>query len=150
MKKQGVLLINLGSPDSPKTSDVRRYLREFLMDERVLDAPYPIRFGIVHGCILPFRPKQSAEAYHKVWLPEGSPLIVTSKQVRQQLQERVSVPVELAMRYQNPSIESALESLIKQGVQELLLITLFPHYAMSSHETAVVRVKELLFRMAPQ
>jgi protoporphyrin/coproporphyrin ferrochelatase len=149
MSKKGILLINLGSPDSPKTSDVRRYLREFLMDGRVMDAPYPIRFGVVHGMILPFRPKQSAEAYHKVWLPEGSPLIVTSKLVRRQLQERVSVPVELAMRYQNPSIKSALKSLIDQGVQELLLISLFPHYAMSSYETAVVRVKELLQSMAP-
>jgi ferrochelatase len=149
MSKKGILLINLGSPDSPKTSDVRRYLREFLMDGRVMDAPYPIRFGVVHGMILPFRPKQSAEAYHKVWLPEGSPLIVTSKLVQRQLQERVSVPVELAMRYQNPSIESALRSLIAQGAQELLLISLFPHYAMSSYETAVVRVKELLQTMAP-
>jgi ferrochelatase len=150
MSKKGVLLINLGSPDSPKTSDVRRYLREFLMDARVLDTPYPIRFGVVHGCILPFRPKLSAEAYHKVWLPEGSPLIVTSQRVQQQLQDRVAVPVELAMRYQQPSIEKALQSLLDRGVQELLLICLFPHYAMSSYETAVERVKELLLRMAPQ
>jgi ferrochelatase len=150
MSKKGVLLVNLGSPDSPKTGDVRRYLREFLMDSRVLDAPYPIRFGVVHGMILPFRPKQSAEAYHKVWLPEGSPLIVTSKHVRQKLQARVSVPVELAMRYQNPSIQSALQKLIEGGVEELLLITLFPHYAMSSFETAVERVKELLARLAPK
>ena len=149
MKQQGVLLINLGSPDSPKASAVRRYLREFLMDGRVLDAPYLVRLAVVHGCILPFRPQQSAEAYHKVWLPEGSPLIATSKEVQRQLQERVSVPVELAMRYQNPSIESALQNLIDQGVEELLLISLFPHYARSSYETAVVRVKELLLSMAP-
>lgn len=143
MKKPGVLLINLGSPDSPKVSDVRRYLREFLMDGRVLDAPYPIRFGVVHGLILPFRPKQSAEAYHKVWLPEGSPLIVTSREVQQKLQQRVPVPVELAMRYQNPSVETALRRLLDQGVEELLLVSLFPHYAMSSFETAVVRVQEV-------
>jgi ferrochelatase len=149
MKKQGVLLVNLGSPDSPQPRDVRRYLREFLMDGRVMDAPYPIRFGVVHGCILPFRPKQSAEAYRKVWLPEGSPLIVTSRRVAQKLQERVSLPVELAMRYQQPSIESALRNLINQGVESLLLISMFPHYAMSSYETAVERVKQLLHRMAP-
>jgi ferrochelatase len=149
MNKKGVLLVNLGSPDSPKTGDVRRYLREFLMDGRVLDAPYPVRFGVVHGCILPFRPKHSAEAYHKVWLPEGSPLIVTSKRVQRKLQQRVSVPVELAMRYQNPSIQDALQRLIDLGIEELLLISLFPHYAMSSYETAVERVKELLARMAP-
>ncbi len=149
MSKKGVLLINLGSPDSPKTSDVRRYLREFLMDGRVLDAPYPVRFGVVYACILPFRPAKSAEAYHKVWLPEGSPLIVTSQRVREKLQARAPLPVELAMRYQNPSIEYALENLLAQGVDEVLLITMFPHYAMSSYETAVVRVREELARRAP-
>src|SRR2546421_12374399 len=110
MTKKGVLLVNLGSPDSPSVSDVRKYLREFLMDGRVLDAPYPIRFFVVYGCILPFRPKQSAEAYHKIWLPEGSPLVVTSKKVRAELQRRIELPIELAMRYQNPSIESAILS----------------------------------------
>jgi ferrochelatase len=149
MSKKGVLLINLGSPDSPKTSDVRRYLREFLMDGRVLDAPYPIRFGVVHGCILPFRPKKSGEAYEKVWLPEGSPLIVTSKKVREKLQASSPVPVELAMRYQNPSVGFALDKLLAQKVDEVLLITMFPHYAMSSYETAVVRVREELARKAP-
>src|SRR5438552_16214257 len=101
MKKQGVLLVNLGSPDSPSVSDVRKYLREFLMDERVLDTPWPIRFLVVHGCILPFRPKQSAEAYHKVWRREGSPLVVISKKVQALLQKRLPLPIELAMRYQN-------------------------------------------------
>ncbi|HZV36700.1 MAG TPA: ferrochelatase [Verrucomicrobiae bacterium] len=147
--KKGVLLVNLGSPDSPEPHNVKKYLREFLMDGRVLDAPYPIRFGVVHGCILPFRPKQSAEAYEKIWLPEGSPLVVTSLRVRDTLQERVSVPVEVAMRYQNPAIENALQNLIHHG-DELLLIPLFPHYAMSSYETAVARVRELLRKMAPQ
>src|SRR6476660_1246801 len=104
MSKQGVLLVNLGSPDSPRVSDVRRYLREFLMDGRVLDAPYPIRFGIVHFAILPARPKQSAEAYHKIWTAEGSPLVVTTRNVANRLKARVSVPIELAMRYQNQSI----------------------------------------------
>ena len=149
MSKKGILLVNLGSPDSPKTGDVRKYLREFLMDGRVMDAPWPIRFGVVHGCILPFRPKQSAEAYHKIWSPEGSPLIATSRRVREQLQKRVSIPVELAMRYQNPSIKTALQKLIALGIDELLLISMFPHYAMSSYETAVERVKELLAAMAP-
>src|SRR5438445_1622317 len=86
---KGVLLVNLGSPDSPSVRDVRKYLREFLMDGRVLDAPYLMRFCIVHFAILPSRPKQSAEAYHKIWLPEGSPLVVTSKKVRAELQRRV-------------------------------------------------------------
>jgi ferrochelatase len=149
MAKQGILLVNLGSPDSPKVGDVRRYLREFLMDGRVLDAPYPIRFAIVHFAILPFRPKYSAEAYHQIWTKEGSPLVVTSRRVTAELQRRLPVPVELAMRYQNPSIPSALDKLRVQGVEELLLIPLFPHFAMSSFETAVERVKEVAAKMAP-
>jgi len=147
--KKGVLLVNLGSPDSPAVRDVRKYLREFLMDGRVMDAPWPIRFFVVYGCILPFRPRQSAEAYHKIWRPEGSPLVVISKRVQAEIQRRVSAPVELAMRYQNPSIESAIESLRNQGVTELLLIPLFPHYAMSSFESAVERVKDVLAKRAP-
>jgi ferrochelatase len=150
MSKKGALLINLGSPDSPEPGDVKKYLREFLMDGRVMDAPYLIRFGVVHGCILPFRPKQSAHAYQQIWTHDGSPLIATSRRVRDALQERVTIPVELAMRYQNPSIENALENLLKQDVDEVLLITLFPHYAMSSFETAVERVKAVLKKMAPE
>src|SRR5687768_16836830 len=114
MSKSGVLLVNLGSPDSPSVGDVRKYLRQFLMDGRVIDMPYPTRFLLVNACILPFRPKQSAEAYHKIWWPEGSPLVVISQRVKAQLQTRVQVPVELAMRYQNPSIEAALNNLVQQ------------------------------------
>jgi protoporphyrin/coproporphyrin ferrochelatase len=147
---KGVLLVNLGSPDSPSVADVRRYLREFLMDGRVLDAPWPVRFCVVHFAILPFRPKHSAEAYQKIWAPEGSPLVVTSRNVQAKLQQRVSVPVELAMRYQNPSIPHAVRSLAQKGVDEVLLIPLFPHYAMSSFETAVERVKEVAAALAPQ
>jgi ferrochelatase len=142
--------VNLGSPDSPSVADVRRYLREFLMDGRVLDAPWPVRFCIVHFAILPFRPKQSAEAYHKIWTPAGSPLVVISRNVQAKLQQRVSVPVELAMRYQNPSIPQAVRNLAQKGVDEVLLIPLFPHYAMSSFETAVERVKEVAAALAPQ
>lgn len=149
MSKQAVLLVNLGSPDSPSVPDVRRYLREFLMDGRVLDAPWPIRFCVVNFAILPSRPKQSAEAYHTIWTPEGSPLVVTSKRVQALLQARVEVPVELAMRYQNPSIPDALAKLAAEQVDDLLLICLFPHYAMSSFETAVERVKEVAQKLAP-
>src|SRR5579864_5756980 len=78
MPKRGILLVNLGSPDSPSVPDVRRYLREFLMDPCVIDAPYPIRFAIVHGCVLPFRPRASAEAYAKIWTNQGSPLVAIS------------------------------------------------------------------------
>jgi protoporphyrin/coproporphyrin ferrochelatase len=146
---KGVLLVNLGSPDSPTVSDVRKYLREFLMDGRVLDAPYPVRFCIVNFAILPTRPKQSAEAYHQVWTPEGSPLVVTSERVQAELQNRFDIPISLAMRYQNPSIENAITELAMADVDELLLIPLFPHYAMSSFETAVERVKEVAAKYAP-
>jgi len=150
--KKGVLLINLGSPDSTSVPDVRKYLAEFLMDERILDTPWPIRAFVVYGMILPRRPKESAEAYKRIWTPEGSPLVVISKNVRQELQRRIGpeVPVELAMRYQSPSIESAIKSLNAQGVRDLLVIPLFPHYAMSSFETAVVRAKELAAQIAPE
>src|SRR3954465_2250635 len=83
---KGILLVNLGSPDSPSVPDVRRYLREFLMDGRVLDAPWPIRFGVVHFTILPKRPRESAHAYEKIWTTEGSPLVVTSHRVRKALE----------------------------------------------------------------
>lgn len=149
MSKKGVLLVNLGSPDSPSVPDVRRYLREFLMDPRVLDAPWPIRFCVVHFAILPSRPKQSAEAYHTIWTPEGSPLVVTSRRVQKLLQAQVSPPVDLAMRYQNPSIPDAIRRLAGQGIEDLLLIPLFPHYAMSSFETAVVAVQEAARTLAP-
>ncbi|HEX7652109.1 MAG TPA: ferrochelatase [Verrucomicrobiae bacterium] len=146
---KAILLVNLGSPDSPTVPDVRRYLNEFLMDGRVIDVAWPLRRFIV-GMILINRPKESAHAYQSVWTPEGSPLIVTSRHVQAKLQARVPVPVELAMRYQNPSIESAVKKLRDQGVTEVLLIPLFPHYAMSSYETAVVRVQEMVKKHAPQ
>lgn len=147
---KGVLLVNLGSPDSPSVADVRRYLREFLMDGRVLDVHWLLRFCIVNFAILPSRPKQSAEAYHKIWTPAGSPLVVTSRNVQTKLQQRIPIPVELAMRYQNPSIPQAVRNLKQEGVDEVLLIPLFPHYAMSSFETAVERVKEVAAALAPQ
>jgi ferrochelatase len=146
---KAVLLVNLGSPDSPSVPDVRRYLNEFLMDGRVIDVAWPLRRLIV-GLILINRPRESAHAYEKIWTKEGSPLVVTSRHVHAALQKRVSIPVELAMRYRNPSIESAIRRLAEQGIAELLLIPLFPHYAMSSYETAVVRVREVAAKLAPK
>ena len=147
---KGVLLVNLGSPDSASVGDVRRYLREFLMDGRVIDVAWPLRAFIV-GMVLINRPKQSAEAYRKIWAPEGSPLVVTSRRVLVRLQERVNtVPVVLAMRYGSPSIQDAVSKLAEEKVDEVLLIPLFPHYAMSSYETAVERVRKVAARVAPQ
>lgn len=146
---KSVLLVNLGSPNSPSVPDVRRYLNEFLMDGRVIDVAWPKRRFIV-GMILINRPKESGHAYEKIWTKDGSPLVVTSKHVQAALQKRVSVPVGLAMRYQNPSIEFAVKNLAGKGVKDLLLIPLFPHYAMSSYETAVVRVQEVAAKLAPE
>ena len=146
---KAVLLINLGSPVSPSVPDVRRYLNQFLMDGRVIDVAWPLRRLIV-GLILIKRPAESAHAYEKVWLPEGSPLVVTSRRVQKLLQARVQVPVELAMRYQNPSVPDVVKKLAAQGVMELLLIPLFPHYAMASYESAVEWVKENIRKLAPQ
>jgi ferrochelatase len=146
---KGVLLVNLGSPDSTSVEDVRRYLNEFLMDARVIDSTWLLRRFIV-SLILINRPRQSAEAYHKIWTSEGSPLVVTSRRVQAKLQGRVTVPVTLAMRYQNPSIPDAVIGLAEQRIDEVLLIPLFPHYAMSSYETAVERVKEVAAKLAPQ
>jgi protoporphyrin/coproporphyrin ferrochelatase len=145
---KGILLVNLGSPDSTAVGDVRRYLNEFLMDGRVIDTPWLLR-RLVVGMILINRPKESAHAYEKIWLPEGSPLVVTSRRVQKKLQDRLTVPVELAMRYQNPSIESAVRKLQDARVDDLLVIPLFPHYAMSSYESAVERVKVVVAKMAP-
>src|SRR6185436_18925745 len=126
---KGILLVNLGSPASPSVPDVRRYLNEFLMDGRVIDVAWPIRRFVV-GMILIKRPGESGHAYEKIWTKDGSPLVVTSKHVQAALQKRFTVPVELAMRYQNPSIESGIKNLSSKGAADVLLIPLFPHYAM--------------------
>jgi protoporphyrin/coproporphyrin ferrochelatase len=150
LPKRGVLLVNLGSPDSPSVSDVRRYLREFLMDPRVIDVPYPIRFAIVHGFILPFRPRKSAEAYAKIWTQRGSPLVSISHSLQRRLHDRTGLPVEVGMRYQKPAIESALSKLIAAGVGEVLVAPLFPHHADSSYGSAVEHVKQVARKVAPE
>ena len=108
---KGVLLINLGSPDTTETKDVKRYLGEFLMDERVIDAPKLLRTILVKGIILNTRPKKSAKAYKKIWWEEGSPLIVLSERLHSKVQEKVSVPASLAMRYGKPSIKTGLQNM---------------------------------------
>ena len=152
MPKRAVLLVNLGSPDSTSVPDVRRYLREFLGDERVLDLPAAARWLLLEGILLRTRPKKSSHAYQQIWQPEGSPLIITSIAVQAKLRERLGgdVPVYLAMRYGNPSIASVMEQIAKDGIEELLLFPQYPHYAMSSWETVVVKVFEEAARLAPK
>ena len=148
--RRGVLLLNLGSPDSTEVSDVRRYLREFLSDERVLDIPAPLRQTILNLFILPTRPKKSAEAYTKVWTEEGSPLIVTTYRVADALGERIDLPVEVGMRYGSPSTAQGVRALKNRGVEEVLVVPLYPHYAMSSYETAVAKAQQEFREIAPE
>lgn len=136
--KKGILLVNLGSPDSPEPSDVKKYLGEFLMDERVIDLPLWARTLLVKGIILRTRPKASAAAYTKIWWKEGSPLIVISERLQEKVQKQVEVPVGLAMRYGSLSIEKGLKDLVDKGVQEVLLIPLYPQFAMATTETITV------------
>ena len=151
MAQRAILLLNLGSPDSTSVPDVKRYLREFLGDERVIDRPGSafIRSVLVNGIIIPFRAKNSAHAYSTIWTDAGSPLIVTSKLTQAALQKRLSAPVDLAMNYGNPSIPDAVRRLIAAGVNEVLLFPQYPHYAMSSWETVVVKVRRVAAKLAP-
>ena len=136
--------MNLGSPDSTAVKDVKRYLDEFLMDARVIDKPWLSRALLVKGIIVPFRAPKSAEAYKSIWTNEGSPLIVISKQLRDALAREVDEPVAIAMRYGNPSPKASYDELLKSNpdLEEVLLVPMYPHYAMSSYETAVEYAKE--------
>jgi ferrochelatase len=136
----GLLLLNLGSPDSFSIPDVKRYLEEFLMDERVIDAPYLVRSMIVKGFILPFRPQRSAHAYSKVWMKEGAPLKVITESFRKEIEKMIDMPVAVAMRYGNPTPMAALKEFEGKNVKNLFVAPLYPHYAMSSYETAVKHV----------
>ena len=151
MSKKGILLVNLGSPDTPTVPAVRRYLAEFLMDEYVIDVPWLLRALIVYGTILPFRPKDTAHAYQQIWTAEGSPLVTTSQKVQKLLQAEVSEPVELGMRYGNPSILSAVKRLVQKdlALTEIVLVPLYPHYAMSSFQTVVERTKWAIGQVKP-
>ena len=137
--------MNLGSPDSTSTRDVHTYLMEFLMDKRVIDYPWLFRKILVGGLIVPFRAAKSAEAYQTIWTKEGSPLIVLTRQLQQALQQLVPEPVEIAMRYGNPSMEDAYQRLLERmpQLEEVIAIPLYPHYAMASYETAVEYAQEI-------
>ena len=143
MKKKGVLLVNLGSPESPEPKDVKKYLGEFLMDERVIDIPLIARTLLVKGIILNTRPKASAAAYKKIWWENGSPLIVLSEQLQDKVQEKIDYPVALAMRYGTMTIKKGLQELVDKGVEEVFLIPLYPQFAMATTETILVLAEAL-------
>ena len=141
--KKGILLVNLGSPESPTPKDVKKYLGEFLMDERVIDVPLWARTLLVKGIILNTRPKQSAKAYQKIWWDNWSPLIVLSEQLQEKVQEKVDYPVALAMRYGSMTIKKGLQELVDKGVEDVFLIPLYPQFAMATTETILVLAEEV-------
>ena len=128
----GCLLINLGTPAAPTTAAVRSYLREFLSDPRVIDIPAPARFLLVNGVIAPFRSSRSAAAYAQVWTDDGSPLLTFGQALAEAVRTKLKIPVELGMRYGQPSIPSALERLLAAGCERLKVLPLYPQYASSS------------------
>ncbi len=145
--KKAILLINLGTPDNATVPDVRRYLDEFLMDGRVIDIPALRRAFVVKGIIVPFRASASTKIYKEIWDDEtGSPLMYYSIRQKEMLQELLGdeYHVELAMRYQNPSIESALENLRKMMVDSIRVIPLFPQYASATNGSVIDRVMEIM------
>jgi len=151
--RTGVLLINLGTPDAPTAQALRPYLKEFLSNPRVIEIPRLIWWPILHGFILPFRPKASAEKYAKIWMPEGSPLKVhterQTKLLREALQTQLQNPpiIEYAMNIGKPSVATVIAKMQGQGCERILIIPLFPQYAASSTAAAMDNVFSVLNRM---
>ena len=145
-QKTGVLLVNLGTPDSPAVSDVRKYLKEFLMDERVIDIPFVNRWLLVNLIIANFRSPKSAKEYQKLWDERGSPLKYYGFDLKDLLQNSLGekYEVELAMRYQSPSLESGLEALKAKDVSKIIVIPLFPQYASASTGSVSQKVNEIV------
>lgn len=145
--RTGVLLINVGTPNSPELSDVRRYLSEFLNDPYVIDLPWLSRKVLVNGVIIPFRAKNSSELYKRLWTEQGSPLLINSINCAEKLQVELGQEyiVRVAMRYQNPSIEEALLS-IKDEIDHLVIVPMYPQYAESSTRTSVEKTISVLGR----
>jgi ferrochelatase len=148
MAKTGILLVNLGTPNSPSTPDVRRYLTQFLTDGRVIDIPWLPRQLLVRGIIGPFRAPKSAATYREIWMPEGSPLMVYGQRLLTKLRARLEpeIPVELAMRYQQPSIEAGLKRLGQRGVERYVVFPLFPQYASATTGSVHEEVMRILSR----
>ncbi|MCV9877814.1 ferrochelatase [Brenneria izbisi] len=133
LEKPGVLMVNLGTPDAPTPQAVKRYLAEFLSDRRVVDTPRLLWWPLLRGVILPFRSPRVAKLYQSVWMEGGSPLLVISRRQQQALAARLpEIPVELGMSYGSPSLHSALDKLLSQGVTQLVVIPMYPQYSCST------------------
>lgn len=148
MGKKGVLLVNLGTPDEPTRGAVYRYLKQFLLDPRVIDIGTIPRNLLVRGIIAPFRSKSASELYKELWTEEGSPLKLYGYKLKELLQQSMGEDyrVELAMRYQSPSIEYGLNVLLDEGVSELIVVPLFPHYASASTGSVYEEVMRILMQ----
>lgn len=146
MNKTCVLLINLGTPDSPSTKDVRRYLSEFLNDPRVIDINPVARFLLVNFIIVPFRAPKSAKIYKELWTKDGSPILIYGKSVQRKLQSALgnNFDVELAMRYQNPNLDEVCARMEKKGYEKIIIVPLFPQYASASTGSAVEKTIKLI------
>lgn len=146
----GVLLVNLGTPEAPSTAAVRRYLAEFLWDPRVVEIPRPLWWLILHGIVLPLRPRKSAAAYQKIWSQQGSPLLVHSKRISQTLSQQLQsdghsrLMVNLAMRYGTPAIKKVLLDMQKQLLRHLLILPLFPQYSATTTASVFDKVASVL------
>ena len=140
--RTGLLLINLGTPNSPRPEDVRPYLDEFLSDPRVLDIAAWRRWLVLHLFILPFRPKASGEAYAKIWTERGSPLLFHSQDLAQKVQQRfgAQVSVDLAMRYGRPSIPEALAGFRRAGIDRIVVFPLYPQYSSAATGSSIEKV----------
>ncbi|MDE5417882.1 ferrochelatase [Labilibaculum sp. DW002] len=145
-KKTTVLLINLGTPKSPSVKDVRSYLKEFLNDKRVIDIPWLLRKILVNLIIIPFRAKSSSKIYKELWTPKGSPLMIYAEKVQKLLQDKLddNYTVEMAMRYQQPSMKSVLAKIQKEMPAKLIIFPMYPQYASSSTGSTIERVMELM------
>ena len=144
--KTCVLLINLGTPDSPAVKDVRKFLREFLNDPRVIDIPKIARFLIVNFIIVPFRAPKSAKNYKELWTEKGSPILIYGKSVKMKLQEALGekYKVELAMRYQNPGLDEVLAQMEKKNYDKIIVVPLFPQYASAITGSIIEKVMKII------
>tara|TARA_B100000676_G_scaffold295025_1_gene333674 strand:+ start:1187 stop:2122 length:936 start_codon:yes stop_codon:yes gene_type:complete len=140
---RGVLLINLGTPDNLELTSVKKYLKEFLSDSYVVDIPSIIRKILVNFIIVPFRSRKTQEAYQSIWTKKGSPLIINTNLIKERLDQKIEYPVEMAMRYQNPSIEKGLISLKEKGCKDIIVLPLYPHYAEATSLTTKLKVREV-------
>jgi ferrochelatase len=154
-EKTGVLLLNLGTPESPSTKDVRAYLKQFLNDPYVIDIPTIPRKLLVNGIILNTRPRKSAEAYEKIWTEQGSPLLIHTRELTEKVKVRLNADgtgpsVKMAMRYGNPSLSSALEEFKKEGVESLVFLPLYPQYSYAASESSIVEFEQVRQRVLPE